>query len=242
MTLHTLSLPSGNFRYRMRHVKDLPARIAMMDSDSTRHFAAIGSSYFQLSSDGSMLLKFSRDKYRPQAHFFKWLMRDVISTRWLGSFDSKHEYQSAEVLRSVGQHTVLCHGVGVAAGLSNPLNSVFVMEYMASAVSGRERMAQLAPDEQRIFFDRFMGLVIALAKAGYAHRDLHMGNILVTQDDRLVWIDTHVKRLPRALKKRARVLSRMIDPNKLGGPHYETLARAQLFDALPELADYRPNV
>lgn len=235
MSKHVLVLPDGSYRYRLHHAQGLSGYLTLHANQRTQHFIEIGSSQFFLSADNRWLFKFSPSKYSPHQRWFKWMLRDVLSTRLMGKYDARREYKSARVLARLGQQTVRCYGYGMPTRLANPLGSLYVMEYMGDAVSGREHMARLDEDSREHFFDRVMEWVIALARAGYAHRDLHLGNLMVTAQEDLVWIDTHVRRLPRQRARRAHALTRMIDAEKLGGTDFAERAMSRLRCALPEL-------
>lgn len=63
-------------------------------------------------------------------------------------------------------------------------------------------------------------MIIQLAKSGYYHLDLHFNNILIDKRGQMIWIDTHIKRLPQKAAARRYVLDEMIDPIKLEGAQY----------------------
>ncbi|MBZ5487543.1 hypothetical protein HW452_08395 [Halomonas aquamarina] len=67
-----------------------------------------------------------------------------------------------------------------------------------------------------------------LTRAGYYHRDPHLDNLLVDDQKRLVWIDTHVKALPNSAKKRGALLDNMLTNSRIDDAAYRTQLRARL--------------
>ncbi|WP_447554641.1 hypothetical protein [Vreelandella sp. EE22] len=191
-----------------------------LDRQSSSHF------YFQAQT--STLFKLVRDKYSPKEDFWRWLGRDIISKRLTGSYDAYKEFTSRRILERLGQNTVAVRCYGVALNFLNPLGSLYAMERVDNCVTGNIHFEGLDEAHRSAFIDTLSAQVIELAKAGYYHRDLHLDNLLVDDQKRLIWIDTHVKALPSSAKKRRRLLDNMLTNSRINGEAYRTQLRARL--------------
>ncbi|MFG6667837.1 hypothetical protein ACGK9R_12065 [Halomonas sp. HNIBRBA4712] len=186
------------------------------------------SSHFFFQAQSSTLFKLVRDKYSPKEHFWRWLGRDIISKRLTGSYDAYKEFASRRILQQLGQNTVDVRCYGVALNFLNPLGSLYAMERLENCVTGSAHFETLSETERTVFIDTLAAQVVELARAGYYHRDLHLDNLLVDDQGRLVWIDTHVKALPTSAKKRAALLDNMLTNSRISDAAYRTRLRARL--------------
>ena len=192
------------------------------------HLDRQASSYFYVQPKSSTLFKLVRDKYSPKEHFWRWLGRDIISKRLTGSFDAHKEFTSRRILKQLGQHTVDVRCYGVALNVLNPLGSLYAMEHMGNCVTGSVYFDRLDKAGRHAFIDTLSLQIIQLANAGYYHRDLHLDNLLIDEQQRLVWIDTHIKSLPASSKKRGALLENALANSRI----YDATYREQLRDRL----------
>ena len=72
-----------------------------------------------------------------------------------------------------------------------------------------------------------------LASHGYCHRDLHFGNLMIDPMGEIIWIDTHVRRLPFGVKARQQCLAATLKPGKLHGETYRNYLLQQLARLAP---------
>lgn len=186
------------------------------------------SSHFFFQAQSSTLFKLVRDKYSPRQHFWRWLGRDIISKRLTGSYDAYKEFTSRRILQKLGQNTVDVRCYGVALNFLNPLGSLYAMERLDGCVTGHAHFEALDEPGRTAFIDTLANQVIELAQAGYYHRDLHLDNLLIDAQGRLVWIDTHVKALPSSAKKRGALLDRMLANSRINDAAYRTRLRVRL--------------
>lgn len=191
-----------------------------LDSQSSSHF------YFQAQT--STLFKLVRDKYSPKEHFWRWLGRDIISKRLTGSYDAYKEFASRRILERLGQNTVAVRCYGVALNFLNPLGSLYAMERLDNCATGSRYFETLDDAGRHAFIEALSAQVIQLAEAGYYHRDLHLDNLLVDDQQRLVWIDTHIKSLPSSAQKRQTLLENMLTNCRIESTVYREQLRVRL--------------
>ncbi|ERS82350.1 lipopolysaccharide kinase InaA family protein [Halomonas sp. PBN3] len=215
-------------RYLVFQAVGLPARLALANTASTQEFEAVGSSRFFLSRDGNVLAKVVPDKFERRRRPVQWLLRDYLEKRWLGQCDARKEYFSLRVLRQAGLTTPRCHGWGISLNPGNRNASLLLMEHVRDAKPGGEVFDGLDEAGRLRFLDRFCAEVAKLARFGYVHRDLHYNNLLVRDDGSLVWIDAHVRRLPKKGADQWPALQRSLTMNKLRGERYRQQAEALL--------------
>ncbi|QTP58900.1 hypothetical protein HNO53_09390 [Billgrantia antri] len=220
-------------RYLVFHANGLPDKLALASTTTTAQFEAIGSSRFFVSRDGKLLAKVVPDKFRKAQAPLKWLLRDYIEKRWLAQCDARKEYNSLRILRRAGLATPRCHGWGLSLNPGNRNASLLLMEQVHDARPGGEVFKEMSEANRIAFLERFCAEVIQLAHTGYVHRDLHYNNLLLTKDEELIWVDSHVRRLPTKIADQWPAISSMFTKNKLNGEkykkHVEELAHASWF-------------
>lgn len=219
-------------RYLVFHADGLPSRLRLASTTTTAAFEAVASSRFYLSEDGSILAKVVPDKFAKRREPLNWLARDYLEKRWLLQSDARKEFLSLRVLHRTGLATPRCHGWGLSLNPANRNASLLLMEHKQAARPGGEVFDALDEAGRRRFLERFCNDIAILARAGYVHRDLHYNNLLVDADERLIWIDTHIRRLPRKRADQWPALMKSLTVNKLRGDvyraHVEALLRAYL--------------
>lgn len=215
-------------RYLIFHASGLPERLALARTTSTQEFEAIGSSRFFVSRDGALLAKVVPDKFRKAQAPLKWLLRDYLEKRWLGQCDARKEYDSLQILRDAGLATPRCHGWGISLNPGNRNASLLLMEHVRDARPGGEVFDEMDEPDRQAFLQRFCTEVAQLARHGYAHRDLHYNNLLVKQAGELLWIDAHVRRLPKESGKAWKALEASLTESKLRGAEYRGFVHQHL--------------
>lgn len=225
--LQRFLFPDKPYWYLIRRAQD-ELRLGLHSLESIPALDSQSNSHFYLQAPSGTLFKLVQDKYSPKEHFWRWLGRDIISKRLAGSYDARKEFTSRRVLKQLGQHTVDVRCYGVALNLMNPLGSLYAMEHMENCVPGSTYFETLDEAGRDRFIEMLSQQVIELAKAGYYHRDLHLDNLLMDDQKRLIWIDTHIKALPSSSKKRAALLTNMVTNSRIERATY----RAQLHERL----------
>lgn len=228
MGLRRFNLAGRRRWYLARNVGGMQVAQALSQTPWMQHLERVSSSHFYLEPVSNSLFKISRDKYSPRAHFWRWLSRDIISKRLAGGLDALKEYLSNRTLARLGQRTIDVRLYGVALNPFNPLGSLYAMEFLADCSTGREYFERLDEKARVAFMARFCDLVIELAEAGFYHRDLHLTNIMVDEAENIIWIDTHIKRLPKAAAERTKILDKTLIPYNFYNEKYMEMARRQL--------------
>lgn len=228
MRLLDISFDDRPRRYLIFHAGGLPARLHLASNTTTAAFEAIGSSRFYLSEDGHLLAKAISDKYAKRRAPLRWLWRDYLEKRWLLQLDARKEFSSLRVLQRAGLRTPRCHGWGVSLDPANPAPSLLLMEHIQDARPGGEVFDALDEAGRQHFLARFCREVAVLAHAGYVHRDLHYNNLLLDAKGELIWIDAHVRRLPKKKADQWPALKRSLTEEKLYGQSYRDLVERLL--------------
>ncbi|ALM52810.1 lipopolysaccharide kinase InaA family protein [Halomonas huangheensis] len=219
-------------RYLVFHPRKLPARLALASTSTTEAFESVGSSRFYTSTDGLILAKVVRDKFCQRREPFKWLTRDYLEKRWLGQSDARKEYLSMRILKRAGLRTPRFHGWGISLNPANRNASLLLMEHIQGAEMGGDVVFMRADEATREkLLDRVAEEVLMLAKAGYLHRDLHLNNLLVTDNQELIWVDAHLKPMPKARDKRWPALKATLSDSKFYGAQYRQRIQRHLEDA-----------
>lgn len=207
-------------RYLVFHERDLPPRLALASTSTTDAFEAAGSSRFYTSQDGRILAKVVPDKFSTRLEPFKWLTRDYIEKRWLAQSDARKEYLSMRILARAGLRTPRFHGWGLSLNPANRNGSLLLMEQVKNAEMGGERFERFDEPERKMLLDQIADEVVILARAGYLHRDLHLNNLLVSPDNELIWVDAHLRRIPRRKEHQWPALVATLSDTKLYGERY----------------------
>ncbi|MDP5292832.1 lipopolysaccharide kinase InaA family protein [Oceanimonas sp. CHS3-5] len=212
--------------------ESLNGPLRLVSSTLTDEFEAVGSSRFYLSEDGAILGKVSTDRYSRRRQPLKWLLHDYLEKRLLLQTDAAKEYRSLRILQKAGLRTPRCFGWGVSLHPDNAGGSLLLMEHRQHARSGGDCFEEMDETKRLAFLTRFSEEVARLARAGYVHRDLHYNNLLLDAQGEIIWIDAHVRRLPRKRDRQWDAIRRSLTVNKLRGEPYrvfvEQLLRAQL--------------
>ncbi|EPC04119.1 hypothetical protein L861_02070 [Litchfieldella anticariensis FP35 = DSM 16096] len=228
MQLLDIPFNDARRRYLVFHPWHMPDRLHLASTTTTQEFEQHASSRFYVSDDQTVLAKVVPDKFDKRHHPFQWFGRDYLEKRWLLQTDARKEFLSLRILRKAGLQTPTCHGWGVSLNPRNRNASLLLMEYLPTARPGGEYFDALDEAGKHRFLERFVGEVVQLAKAGFVHRDLHYNNLLVTASDDIVWIDAHVRTLPRNTDAKWQALSRSLTVNKLRGETYRRYAEQRL--------------
>ncbi|SEM14052.1 lipopolysaccharide kinase InaA family protein [Halomonas daqiaonensis] len=215
-------------RYLVFHPDGLPDRLALASTITTQAFEAAGSSRFYVSSDQRILAKIVPDKFTKCEAPLNWLLRDYLEKRWLGQSDARKEHLSLQILGRAGLKTPRCHGWGISLNPGNRNASLLLMEHLQDARPGGEVFDALNEPDRLAFLERFCREVAQLAHAGYVHRDLHYNNLLINRDEKIVWIDAHLRRLPTKNADQWSALRKSLTAGKLRGEGYRQHAEALL--------------
>ncbi|PSJ23356.1 hypothetical protein CVH10_00390 [Halomonas sp. ND22Bw] len=230
MTVKLLDIPFDDRRrrYLVFHADGLPAQLRLASTSTTAAFEAAGSSRFYLSQDGKILAKVVPDKFTKRKAPFSWFSRDYLEKRWLLQSDARKEFLSLGILQRAGLATPRCHGWGLSLNPANRNASLLLMEHRQDARPGGDVFESLDDAGRYRFLERFCEEVARLARAGYVHRDLHYNNLLVADDGTLIWIDAHVRRLPRKKADQWPALESTLVAHKLYGTTYREYAASTI--------------
>lgn len=172
--------------------------------------------------------KVTTDKYNRIKKPVKWLLHDYLEKRLLLQADAAKEYRSLMILRRTGLRTPHCYGWGVSLHPGNNGGSLLLMEHLQDARPGGDVFEVMTEAERLVFLTRFSQEVALLALAGYVHRDLHYNNLLLDRNGQIIWIDAHVRRLPRRKSLHWSAIHRSLTVDKLGGESYRAFVEQQL--------------
>lgn len=228
MKLLNLPFDGKPHRYLVFHPRRLPDTLQLVSTATTDAFEALASSRFFLSRDGQILAKVVPDKFDRRQAPFKWLGRDYLEKRWLGQSDARKERHSARILQHLGLNTPFYHGWGVSLNPANRNASLLLMEYITDARLGGEVFKARDEQDRLGLVDRLCDEVAHIARHGYAVRDLHYNNLMVSKNNELVWLDTHLRRLPRNAHARRAMVNDSLTAEKLGGEAYRQHAQQRI--------------
>ncbi|MDV6320066.1 hypothetical protein [Chromohalobacter sp. HP20-39] len=232
MPLYRVSLNGVTRWYYLRTRFPFPSHIALQQPETTQDMEAVGSSRFFLDTASNTLFKLVADKHAVHREPFRWWIRDILEKRLLGGFDGLKEWQSNARIRQAGLRAIECRGVGVALNPFNPLGSLLAMEHLDEGESGADYFRRESEEARLAFLQSMCDDAVALIHHGYYHRDFHYGNLLLDDAGEIVWIDTHVKRLPQDAHQRRQTIIAMLSPTKLQGERYRAFAEAYLIRQL----------
>lgn len=244
MTLLNLPFDGQPHRYLVFHPKRLPDTLTLASNATTQTFESMASSRFFLSQNGSLLAKVVPDKFDRRQTPGKWLLRDYVEKRWLGQSDARKEFRCARILQRIGLQTPFYYGWGVSLDPANSNASLLLMERITDARLGGDAFKAMDEPARLHFIDRLCAEVASIARHGYAVRDLHHNNLMLREyvgqgvnerageSSTLIWLDTHLRRLPRSPKARERALQRSLTAEKLGGEAYRQRAEQRLGELL----------
>lgn len=223
---------AGKWHWYLLHDRHQLARCLHLEHpDAMKPLEDVGSSRFYLDTQKALLFKIVADKYDWRRRPMKWLLRDLLEKRLSGRFAGYREYSSNRIIRRAGLKAVECHAYGVAINPFNAFGSVYVMDYRQDAVSGEPFFLAQEESGRLTFLKRMCDEALQLIEHGYAHRDFHYGNVMVDGGGELIWIDTHVRKLPASPARRRACVEAMLSPTKLKGERYRQWALDYLLGA-----------
>lgn len=170
-------------------------------------------------STGTMA-KVKSDKHQWRLKPFRWFFRDFIEKRLLFQFEARKEVRSKKVVREAGLLTPHCVAWGVSLNPFNRRGSLLLMEHLEGVMTGEQHFQGLNEVARKHFLAQFCEDIMLLARAGYVHRDLHMNNVLCRPTGSIIWVDTHVKPLPRGNRAKWRAIYRSISNRELLNDYY----------------------
>lgn len=207
----SLSLDGRPHGYLLFQAQHLPDPLILTSNSTTQAFESMASSRFFVSPNGGLLAKVVPDKFDRRQRPGKWLLRDYVEKRWLGQSDARKEYRCARLLQRIGLNTPRYYGWGVSLNPANRGASLLLMEYITDARLGGEAFQTMDEPARLRFIERLCGEVARVARHGYAVRDLHYNNFMLRENadntGALIWLDTHLRGLPRHPSSRRAVLS-----------------------------------
>ena len=228
MKLLDIPFDDARRRYLVFHPVNIPDRLHLASTSTTQAFEAAGSSRFYTSNDQRILAKVVPDKFFKRRAPLKWLLRDYLEKRWLLQTDARKEYLSLQILRRAGLQTPDCYGWGLSLNPGNRNGSLLLIEHIKQVRPGSDAFKDMNESNRHRFLDKLCQQLMQLAKAGYAHRDLHYNNLLISTNSEIIWIDTHVRPLPQNSAAQWASLVSSLIARKLEGEPYRKYIEKQL--------------
>lgn len=241
MKLTKLDLHGKKHYYLLLHDQLELDHWSLQQTDQTRRLERIASSQFWLHPASNSLCKIVPDKYPRWT--LGWWCRDQLSKRLVGHIDALREWQSNRRLRKAGLQTVQCKAAGIALNPLNPHASFLAVHYLAEHSSGEHYFEQADEAARLALLQRLARDIYQLARHGYYHRDLHLGNLMLSPSGHIVWIDTHVRRLPGNRERLRKTILASLEPGKLFGQCYRDYLLTQLrrLAGLPQPSLMKPE-
>lgn len=225
-----LNMPfNGQSRcYLVFHSHRLPDTLQLTSTTTTETFESVASSRFFLSQDAHILAKVVPDKFDKRRMPLKWLGRDYLEKRWLLQTDAHKELRCGRILQKLGLKTPFYHGWGLSLNPANRNASLLLMEHITNAQLGSEAFTAMSEQDRLSFLTKLCDEIAHIARNGYALRDLHYNNLLVSDNGALIWLDTHLRRLPRNQQARWLMVKNSLTAAKLTGEEYRQYAEQRL--------------
>ncbi|HFC03521.1 MAG TPA: hypothetical protein ENJ74_01490 [Nitratifractor salsuginis] len=146
--------------------------------DLCRSHPTIRQSFAELVVDGEFVLK--KIRYQKFADHLRKTFRS----------QAKREALSARALAELGIRTPRIYGYGFNLSPVGPYESVLLMEYFPNIGTLREVFREEPdPSVREILLKKLGRDLQRMVEARIYHKDAHLGNILVTPDYDLIWID-----------------------------------------------------
>ncbi|MGL5040979.1 MAG: lipopolysaccharide kinase InaA family protein [Aeromonas sp.] len=226
MKLTTLDLHGKKYYYLLLHHPLELAHWSLQQNELTQQLERIASSQFWLHAPSHTLCKIVPDKYPRWSS--RWWGRDQFNKRLMGQIDALREWRSSRCLQQAGLRVVPCQAAGIALNPLNPYASFLAVSYLSDHHSGEHYFEHANEAERLSLLAQVAKDIYQLAAHGYYHRDLHLGNLMIDPCGQIVWIDTHVRRLPRDIERQQQVIATSLDPSKLFGQRYRDYLLAQV--------------
>lgn len=172
-------------------------KLVFVETPLSKKLGSMSSSdiFFEESTGG--IAKVKKDKYDRKKDKLKWLFRDYLEKRVLFQFDARKEARSKKIIEKSGLKTPCCIAYGYSLNPFNENGSLLLVKYVENAKTGGDFFQALCSSDKYKFLERLARNLSLLINAGYMHRDLHMSNFLCDELGDFIWIDTHVKALPK---------------------------------------------
>jgi len=137
--------------------------------------------FADLSNDGTIMLK----RIRPQ--------KRIDPFRKYFRSQAKREAHSAKFLAKLGIRTPLIYGYGFNLSPFGAYEPVLLMEYIPNIGTLREILEEEASEEVcENLLDNLLSDLRKMIHVDVYHKDVHLGNILVTRTYNLIWIDNDI--------------------------------------------------
>ena len=215
MKLATVEIGGRNRTYWLFESDKLTVPLHLVKDDRSQLLEEFASSEFYFDRTTGILAKVKRDKYDWRQRPFRWFLRDFLDKRFLFQFEARKEVRSKKIVQKAGLLTPECVAWGISLNPFNHRGSLLLIEHVNGVMTGEQYFSGLDEAGRASFLMRLCDDIFKLAQAGYIHRDLHMNNFLCTPDGRIIWIDTHVKPLPRSARAKWRAIYRSISNHSL---------------------------
>lgn len=212
--------------------QNLPSDLSFFHDSMTQSFDSKASNRFLLSHDKNILAKIIMDKFERHESPAKWLARDYLEKRCLFQTDARKEFRDAHTLKQLGLSTPTYYGWGLSPNPINDKAAIILMERIVDARPCSDVFETLSENERFHFLDRLCRQIAHVARYGYAFRDLHYDNILMTSNGQLTWLDAHLYHLPRNSHARWSMISSSLTAPKLAGENYRQYAEKRIKDLL----------
>lgn len=147
---------------------------------------------FELTDTDAVLAKLIRPRSRPRDDLRKY-----------GYCQALREHRGALQLQALGLATPKMRGWGICTTPFSSYESVLFMRDLAPFTSALTLIREESSAARRLrFLARFADQLATLHGSGWIHKDCHFDNVCLVDDDRLVWIDTDIRRADRRKARR----------------------------------------
>ena len=150
------------------------------------------SSELYSADNGRVLAKFIRPTSFPKDYL----------RRLIGFSQASREYNSAKLMQLLGIRSIEVYSHSILLNLRSDYESVLYMKYLEDGQTAREYLAEnKSQDNSLLLLNTIAKDLAQLFHQGYVVKDLHFGNILVSEQLNITWIDNDVRTM-RSNKKR----------------------------------------
>ncbi|EWG99639.1 lipopolysaccharide kinase InaA family protein [Halomonas sp. BC04] len=220
MKVATVMLEGRRRHYLLFEYASSSTPLYLAKDERSHLLEQVASSEIYFDESTGTMAKVKSDKHRWRKRPLRWFFRDFIEKRLLFQFEARKEVRSKKVVRAAGLLTPDCVAWGVSLNPFNRRGSLLLMEHLDGVMTGEQYFQGLNEAGRKQFLAQFCEDVMLLARAGYVHRDLHMNNVLCRPTGSIIWVDTHVKPMPRGNRAKWRAIYRSISQRGLLNDYY----------------------
>ncbi|MGL5936255.1 MAG: hypothetical protein ACRCZI_11615, partial [Cetobacterium sp.] len=111
------------------------------------------------------------------------------------------EWRANKVLCQNSIRTVEYIDAGISINPCCKHSSYLVMKYIENVKYGKGFFINSNEEGRGLMLEQIAIDLSLIIKIGYVPRDIHLDNFLVDEDGKIIWIDTHLKKIPLFFKQ-----------------------------------------